>query len=87
MPKLNWDIVKWNVTEAREQLEKIEQQILANEISEFTLEVEMAHAYHHLNKAWNARRVTSSRYQKCATADFNEWGEFPTDLELMRVED
>ena len=85
MPKLNWEIVKWNIAEAREELERIEKLIANNEISEGSLEVGMIHAFHHLNKAWNARRASISRYAKCSDQDFNKWGEFPTDIELLKI--
>jgi hypothetical protein len=86
MPKLNWDVVKWNVAEAREELESIERLIANDEMSEAGLEVRVVHAFHHLNFAWNARRASTDRYSKCAKADFNKWGQFPTDIELLKIE-
>ena len=86
MAKLNWEIVKSNIAEAREQLEEIEKQIRDAEISEGSFEVNIAHAFHHLNFAWNIRSVSSKRYAKCSHADFNSWGAFPSDIELMKLE-
>ena len=37
----------------------------------------MAHAYHHLNFAWNSRRAPEERVWACAQADFARWSRFP----------
>ncbi len=86
MARMNWSIIGSNVTEAREELARLEA-LLADpkRRSEATLEVSLAHVYHHLNFAWHARRVTISRYRKLSDADFNRWGRFPTDVESSEV--
>ncbi|HEY2865486.1 MAG TPA: hypothetical protein VGJ02_00215 [Pyrinomonadaceae bacterium] len=86
MPKLNWEIVKWNIAEAREQLEEIERQIATGEISEGSFGVMITHAFHHLNFAWNIRRVSTKRYSNLTTEDFNFGGDFPADIELLKNE-
>jgi len=85
MPKLNWEIVLWNITEAREQLEQIEQSIKSGEISEGSFRVLLEHAFHHVNFACNIRKVTSKRYANMSDEDFNLWSKFPIEIEPYEV--
>jgi hypothetical protein len=83
MGRLNRKLILYNVSEAREELERIEALAKGDEkLVEEHLAVMFEHAYHHLNCAWNARRVPMSRYRHLTNEDFNAWGQFPTDLEL-----
>ena len=86
MRKINSGVVLSNVSEAREELEQIEALIRAGgELSEGELSVMFGHAYHHLNFAWNARRVADEEYRNLKGEDFNAWGRFPTDIEPYTV--
>lgn len=86
MRKLNPDIIRYNVSEAREELERIEALIGAGgKLSEAELSVMFEHAYHHLNFAWNARRTSNKQHRNLKDEDFNAWGKFPTDIELYTV--
>ena len=83
MARLNREVIFYNISEAREELERIEALAKGDEkLVEEHLAVMFGHAYHHLNFAWNARRVPMSRYRRLTDEDFNAWGQFPTDLEL-----
>lgn len=83
MTKVNWSTVIHNIREARLQLQSLETLIAdADRRSEAELQIGLAHAYHHLNVAWRARRASASRYKGMSDADFKEWGRFPTDLDL-----
>jgi hypothetical protein len=82
---LRWDFIRSNIAEAREQLQQLEAMATAPDRNEGGLEVGLAHAYHHLNFAWNSRRMPFTRVAACAAADFNEWGRFPRDIDLPRV--
>ena len=73
---MNRQIIESNIKEAREQLEEIEKRLSAN-LSEGELLVMLQHAYHHLNFAWNAKKVSNSRYAKMSEEEFNEWGKYP----------
>jgi hypothetical protein len=73
---MNRQIIESNIEEAREQLEEIEKQLSAG-LNEGELLVMLQHAYHHLNFAWNARKVSNSRYAKLSEEEFNEWGKYP----------
>jgi hypothetical protein len=86
MKRLNPDIILYNVSEAREELERIEALIRAGgKLSEAELSVMFEHAYHHLNFAWNARRTSDAQHRKLRDEDFNEWGRFPSDIEPYTV--
>jgi hypothetical protein len=70
-----------NVREAREELERIEKQLQGTRrTGEAELEVGLAHAFHHLNLAWNARRATDTQYRNLTDANFRRWSRFPRDL-------
>lgn len=87
MPRLNWDIILYNIAEAREQLEQIEARAKdGKKPSEGELQVMLEHAYHHLNFAWNMRRVSTKKYSKLSRAEFNRCGKFPKEIEEWKVE-
>ncbi len=78
MRKLNWQIVAANITEAREQLQEIEERARDGKPpGETDLEIMLRHAYHHLNVAWNARHKSTTRYASMSGEDFKAWGSFP----------
>jgi len=84
MNRMNWNIIGSNIREAREQLEEIERQISSKKYpSEAELQVMFEHAYHHLNFAWNIRRVTTKQYKKLSDEEFNRWGKYPSDIETF----
>ena len=85
MPQFNWEIVRYNIVEAHEELERIEHLILQNELTEEGFRSSLEHAFHHLNFAWNIRRVTTERYSEMADEDFNSWSKFPSELEAFKV--
>src|SRR4051794_34297542 len=82
--KINAEVVLSNISEAREELEKIEELVRSGEGLEDDgdLIVMFGHAYHHMNFAWNARHVADEKYRDLTDKDFNEWGKFPTDILL-----
>jgi len=81
MPKLNRDIIRSNIEEAREELQKIEATLARDEpIDPVWFQVSMQHAFHHLNFAWNARKWPMKRYEHLSKSDFDSAGNFPPDL-------
>lgn len=83
MRRLNRRVILSNVSEAREELERIEALVRGGgKLSEGELSLMFEHAYHHLNYAWNARRTSDGQHRNLKDEDFNAWGRFPTDLEL-----
>lgn len=86
MNRMNWKIIESNIREAREQLDEIERRISSKKFpSEGELQVMVEHAYHHLNFAWNARRVTTKQYRKLTDEEFNRWGKNPSDIDAFVV--
>ena len=64
MPRFNWEIIKSNISEALEELKSIEKQIESGKFPhEGELQVMFEHTYHHLNFAWNARKISTKRYK------------------------
>lgn len=82
---MNWKIIAGDLREAREQIEEIEQRILKKDYSEGGLYIDLQHAYHHLNFAWNVRRIKTKEYANLTDKDFNRWGQFPKDIEAFKV--
>ena len=84
MPKLNWKIILSNLAEAREQIEQIEELAKGKKKpSEVEFQIMLAHAYHHLNFAWNIRHTSTISYANLTEDDFNKWGKYPTDIEEL----
>lgn len=84
--RINWHIIASNINEARHQLEEIEAWVARRErVNEADLKVMLEHTFHHLNFAWNARRAPLRSYVNLSDTDFNTWGKFPKDINLLRV--
>ena len=84
---MNKEVILFNLTEAQEELDRTVKEL--NEDSEYgepEFSVAMMHFYHHINTAWNARDSTPEEWKRCSDEDFNRWGRYPTDLELMQLE-
>jgi uncharacterized protein (DUF1810 family) len=78
---LSCDIIESNLREAIEQLEKLKHQASTGELNEAELMVGLRHAYHHVNFAWNIRRVPASRYAKLTHEEFERWGKYPAEID------
>jgi hypothetical protein len=79
----NPKIVGSNISEARDELNKLLARIDAGALHEAELQVGLLHAYHHLNFAWNIRRVATSRYASLTQQEFEAWGKYPSDIETF----
>lgn len=44
--------------------------------------VDIEHAYHHLNYAWNSRRLGGKRAWEAREADFYKYCQMPTDIDF-----
>lgn len=87
MSDLNWEIIKLNISEAREELEKIEEEIKSSDKpSEIDLSLSLRHAYHHLNFAWNIRNKSNEEYSNITDKDFKQWGLFPCGMDSLQTE-
>jgi len=76
-------IIESNLSEAIEQLEKLRDCAARKELEEVQLQVGLQHAYHHLNFAWNVRRVSTSEYRNLTQAQFDRWGKYPSGIENL----
>lgn len=77
----NRTIIRSNIAEATEELQGLEKKAASGELVETELQVGLQHAYHHLNFAWNVRRISSSEYSRLSQAQFDIWGTYPKDIE------
>ena len=60
-----------------EQLQKLERKAAEGELCEEELQVGLQHAYHHVNFAWNLRRISTSEYSNLTQSQFESWGRIP----------
>ncbi len=83
---MNWKVIAGNLREAREQIAEIEKRIEKKDYpDEAEIYLNLQHAYHHLNFAWNARTIKTAEYARMTDADFNKWGQFPKDIEVFKI--
>ena len=83
---MNKNLVVFHLSEAREQLQSMLEEITKDpeyDYGEYV--VEMQHLYHHLNTAWNARDASDAEAEPISDELFNRRGDFPQDLPLMKV--
>ena len=73
--------VLFHSKEASEGLQKAMNHIESRSDAE-EFEIAIAHAYHHLNTAWNSRFISDEKARNHTDWDFIEWRQFPTDLNL-----
>jgi len=86
MPKLNWEIILSNISEASEELQRIESCVKnGNAPTEIEFQIMLEHAYHHLNFAWNIRHVSTKRYSKLTDKEFNRWSKHPKEIEESKI--
>ncbi len=73
----NRELIAINLAEAREQLEAIEESLSNPDYSEVELNIELAHAYHHLNFAWNIRHADESELDVLSDESYAKWSKYP----------
>ena len=80
---INKDYVLFHLQEGYEELARTISEIATeSDYAQEELTVAMAHLFHHLNTAWNARNVSTERAAVCSETDFERWRQFPNDLEI-----
>ncbi|MHB8876061.1 MAG: hypothetical protein ACYC8T_20415 [Myxococcaceae bacterium] len=86
MPKLNYPLLLSNIREAADELNELVEELQGTDKpDEAELEIGLAHAFHHLNFAWNARRATERQYRQLTDERFNKWSKFPRDIPITKV--
>ena len=84
---MNKDFILFNLREAEEEITKTINDLQTEaEYDEPEFSVALMHLFHHVNTAWNARHTTAEQSNQCSDADFNRWGTYPTDLDLLLVD-
>jgi hypothetical protein len=73
---MNWTTILVQLDEAVDELESLRRR-LRSAPTEAELEVGLRHAYHHLNFAWNTRKLPDDRIAAMTDAEFATWGQFP----------
>ena len=71
----NAKIVQSNLCEAIAQLRELERKAADGNFREEEMRVRLLHAYHHLNFAWNVRRISTSEYSNLTPSQFERDGE------------
>jgi hypothetical protein len=74
------ELILLNIAEAREQLQEIEESLKKDEeYSEIELQHDLEHAYHHLNYAWNIRKLSDEEVSKMTEHNFADLSRYPKD--------
>ncbi len=72
-----WSTFLYELDDAREHLEQLIQDLGTKEsYSEGELRVDLGHVFAHLNRAWNARNISSD----ITTEQWSTLSHFPTDM-------
>jgi len=69
--------IRQSITEAREHLESIEKRLLDPDYSFGEFKVQMEHAFHDLNFAWNIHNATRAEIWECNKENYTKWSKFP----------
>ena len=81
---MNKQYVLWNLSEARREITRMLREIESDPEYDFgRYVVDMAHLYHHINTAWNARDASDEAARLCSEADFERWRQFPSSEEIV----
>ena len=81
---MNKEWIKFNLREAIEELQRTVAELDEPEYSIEEYAVAIAHAYHHVNTAWNGREATPLEVEPGSDDLFYQWRAFPTDIFLGR---
>jgi len=81
---MNREWIKFNLQEAVEELQRTIAELDSPQYDAAEYAVAMAHAYHHLNTAWNGREATPTEVEPGSDELFYRWRSFPTDIFLGR---
>jgi hypothetical protein len=79
----NREIIRSNISEAIEELQKLERKALKGELCEEELQIGLLHAYHHINFVWNIRRISTYEYSHLTQEQFEAWGKYPAEIEKL----
>ena len=82
----NHDLIIANLEEAIDQLKETVSELRCDkEYSEEEVRIDLEHAYHHINYAWNIRLASESEVAECSQENFVKWSKFPVG-EILEYE-
>jgi hypothetical protein len=75
-------IIKSNLEEALEEIARLIREIETDDphFDEVALRVSLAHAYEHLNFAWNIRHKAVEEYKSLTDENYYAWRSFPREM-------
>ncbi|PHS11845.1 MAG: hypothetical protein COA86_18935 [Kangiella sp.] len=75
-----------NIEEAMEQLQDTLSELQKDpEYSEIEFKIDLEHAYHHLNYAWNIRNIEDKEVDKNIDKNYAKWSKYPSG-EMLEYE-
>jgi len=81
---VNKDWIASHLREAAEQLQETVKNLSSDsDYSDVDLTIEISHAYHHINTAWNSKDVSPDATSNFTDADYDAWQKMPSDDELI----
>jgi hypothetical protein len=81
---INRDYVLWHLREAMNALQGlIEDMESSPDYGDPEFKIDLSHVYLHVNTAWNARFASPDRTAMCSQEDFDDWRQYPEDLEQV----
>jgi hypothetical protein len=80
---MNKPVIHFHLREALEQLQSTLSELEGDEYGWEALQVDLSHAYHHLNTAWNGRDCTTEEFAECSAELFEAWSKMPSYKEFM----
>jgi hypothetical protein len=81
---MNRDWIEFNLRETIDELTRTVSELGAVDYSDEEFAVAIAHAYHHLNTAWNGRYAAPDEVEPGSDELFYKWRAFPNDIPLAR---
>ena len=77
-----WATFMYELEDAQEHLLTLCKQLNSNnEYGDIEFQIDLAHVYSHLNRAWNGRNATEE--QSDDESLWHQWSQFPTDIEPL----
>jgi hypothetical protein len=77
-----WATFMYELEDAQEHLSNLCKELYNNcEYGEIELQIDIAHVYSHLNRAWNGRNATEKQSDDASL--WRQWSRFPTDVEPL----
>ena len=81
---MNTKILSLNISEAFEELKKINDALDKKSRDETDFYLKLQAIYHHLNVAWNAKNIKTEQYGTMSGKEFEDWGKFPHDFKSQK---